>query len=409
MRHESAPRTTEHEVLIVGGGIGGLATALALAQHGNAVHVLERAPEFGEVGAGLQLAPNATRSLARWGILPQVVAAGVLPSRIVLRDAVTGDELTRLELGDAFRERYHAPYVVVHRSDLHRILIEACQAAGVTFETGRDVERVDASGDTARTYCADGAVYESSVVLGMDGLRSVLRADLIGDEPVDSGYVAYRGVVPADTVSGHADVDAVVAWIGPGCHLVQYPLRRRELINQVAVIQTSAPLSGENDGDGFPALDQAFAHCCEQVRQWLPFLWTDRCWPMYDRPPVDRWTDGRLGLLGDAAHPMLQYLAQGACQAIEDAQSLTDQVGRHTSTVPGGRASVDWPAALLATERARAPRTARLQRAARVWGETWHTFGLARLLRNELLTTRPLDDYRHIDWIYGESHSTTPH
>ncbi|WP_283135666.1 FAD-dependent oxidoreductase [Rhizohabitans arisaemae] len=396
MSHMESNEVPHHEVLVVGGGIGGLTTAFALARKGHRVHVLERAPEFGEVGAGLQLAPNATRLLDRWGLLEHVVAAGVLPSRIILKDALTGVELTRLELGEGFRERYRAPYVVVHRSDLHRILVEACRAAGVSLETDREVERVDAVGDTAFTYCTDGVVYESSVVLGLDGLMSGLRAELVGDEPVDSGYVAYRGVVPVGSATS-VDLDAVVAWIGPGCHMVQYPLRQRELVNLVAVVQTASA-----EGDGLSELERGFAQCCDHVRGALPHLWRDRQWLMYDRPPVGRWADGRLGLLGDAAHPMLQYLAQGACQAIEDAHVLAELADRHPGTETGAR-RVDWPVTLLAAQHVRAPRTARLQRAARVWGETWHASGLTRLLRNELLMTRSPDDYRHIDWIYGEA------
>ncbi|MGP4025538.1 FAD-dependent oxidoreductase [Actinomadura sp. 3N407] len=400
-RNDAYPRPRP-EVLVVGGGIGGLATALALAREGHTVHVLERAAEFGEVGAGLQLAPNATRLLRKWGLLDQVVAAGVTPARLVLRDAVTGSELTRLELDEAFRRRYQAPYVVVHRSDLHGILVEACEKAGVTMETDRLVERVVPGGDTALTYCADGAVYESSVVLGLDGLMSTLRTGLFDDEPIDSGYVAYRGVVPVGSITTDIDLDAVVAWIGPGCHLVQYPLRGREEINQVAVLRTGTGTGGDGDGDPAPDLDAAFAHCCEHVRRSLGALWRDRNWPMYDRPPMERWVDGRLGLLGDAAHPMLQYLAQGACQAIEDAHTVATAAVEHTVS-ENGRMRADWPAALLSTQRLRASRTARIQTSARTWGEIWHADGLARLLRNELLTTRSLDDYRRIDWLYGNA------
>lgn len=379
------------DVVVVGGGIGGLATALALRLQGRSVRLLERAAEFGEVGAGLQLAPNATRILADWGVLDQVLAAGVEPRRLVLRDALSGAELTHLDLGADFRARYGAPYVVVHRSDLHQILVHACRGGGVRLETGREVDRVDSTSDTAFTYCTDGAILESEVVLGLDGLNSRLRETVVGDQPVASGYVAYRGAVPVADKPASVNLDEVVAWIGPGCHLVQYPLRQARMVNQVAVFRSPAFERGEAEWGGCEELDEAFRRCCDQVRDGLDSLWRNRQWRMYDREPADNWSQGRLLLLGDAAHPVLQYLAQGACQALEDAATVANAANQ----------SDDWPSALQATQQARMPRTARVQRNARTWGEIWHLDDLGRLLRNELLTTRDPRDYSHLDWLYG--------
>lgn len=392
MSSNRAPGADGQDVVVVGGGIGGLAAALALRLQGQSVRLLERAAEFGEVGAGLQLAPNATRILREWGVLDQVLAAGVEPQRIVLRDAVGGEELTHLDLGEEFRTRYGAPYVVVHRSDLHRILVEACRDAGVRLETGRQVERVDSTDGGAFTYCADGSAFASDVVLGVDGLNSTLRNGIVGDQPVASGYVAYRGAVPVEEMPAGVNLDEVVAWVGPTCHLVQYALRQRQMVNQVAVFRSPAFDRGESDWGGPEELDDAFRHCCEQVRNGLGSLWRDRRWQMHDREPADNWLSGRLLLLGDAAHPVLQYLAQGACQALEDAATLASEATKH-----GG----DWPAALHATQQARLPRTARVQRNARTWGDIWHIDGVGRLLRNELLTKRDPRDYTHIDWLYG--------
>ncbi|MGP4019590.1 FAD-dependent monooxygenase [Saccharopolyspora sp. 5N708] len=380
------------DVVVVGGGIGGLAAALALRLRGRSVRLLERAAEFGEVGAGLQLAPNATRILREWGVLAQVLAAGVEPQRLVLRDAVGGGELTHLALDAEFRTRFGAPYVVVHRSDLHRILVDACRAAGVLLETNRQVDRVESTGDTAFTCCADGDVFESDVVLGVDGLNSTLRDGIVGDQPVPSGYVAYRGAVAVEQMPAEVNLDEVVAWIGPGCHLVQYPLRQRQMVNQVAVFRSPAFDRGESDWGGPEELDDAFRNCCEPVRSGLASLWRDRRWQMHDREPTDNWISGRLLLLGDAAHPVLQYLAQGACQALEDAATLASEATKHSD---------DWPAALRATQQARILRTARVQRNARTWGEVWHIDGVGRLLRNELLTNRDPSDYTHIDWLYA--------
>ncbi|MFI7632549.1 FAD-dependent monooxygenase [Nonomuraea sp. NPDC049400] len=360
------------EVIVVGGGIGGLAAAFAQARAGRAVRVLERSAEFAEVGAGLQLGPNATRVLDRWGLLGQVIEAGVLPRRLVFRDALTGEELTRLDLGEEFRRRYGAPYVVAHRSDLHAILLRACEKAGVELLNGQHVERVDA--ERARAYCADGSVHESSVVVAADGLQSALRAQLSADQPHDSGFVAYRGTCP---IPDGFDTSEVIAYLGPDRHFVQYALRGGELLNQVAVFR----------GPG--ELEPAFDGSCDEILKGLPYLWRDRHWPMLDRRPIGTWVRGRLALLGDAAHPMLQYLAQGACQAIEDAHELAEQSA-------GG----DWDQALAAYQEIRAPRTARVQTTARLWGDIWHVDGVARVLRNELFRTRDMSSYAYVDWLY---------
>lgn len=366
------------EVLVVGGGIGGLAAAYTQARAGRGVRLLERAEEFGEVGAGLQLGPNATRVLAGWGLLDEVVETGVLPGRLVFRDAVSAEELTHLDLGPEFQRRYHGPYVVAHRSDLHRILLRACEREGVDLVKGVSVERVETVGPGARAFCADGSVHEGDVVLGADGLQSRLRAKIVTDTPVESGFVAHRGTFPAGGVD--INPDEVVAWLGPDCHLVQYPLRQGEMLNQVAVFR--------GPGD----LDAAFERCCDQVRGALSHLWRDRHWNMLDRAPATSWVDGRLALVGDAAHPMLQYLAQGACQALEDAQVLAEQSVKHAGS---------WDDALAAYQEIRVPRTARVQATARVWGDIWHVDGLGRTLRNELMRTRALADHRYTDWLYG--------
>lgn len=365
------------DVVVAGGGIGGLACALALRRTGRTVRVLEQAGEFGEVGAGLQMAPNATRVLRAWGLLDQVVARGVSPHRLVLRDALDGEVLTHLDLADVER-RYGAPYVVIHRSDLHALLVEACRDAGVELVTGVRVEDVERPAIAISPGRRDAA----GIVVAADGLGSELRGRLSADEPVGSGYVAYRGAVPLDALTdvSHLTLDDVVVYIGPCCHLVQYALRGGAILNQVAVFR------------GVPdELDAAFAGACDAVQAALPDLWRDRWWPMYDREPIPNWVDGRLVLTGDAAHPMLQYLAQGACQAIEDAACLAAELD--------GASDVDG--ALAAYAALRVPRTSEVQRRARAWGDLWHGDGLFRAVRNELLRDRDPRDYRHVDWLYG--------
>lgn len=389
------------DVVVVGGGIGGLTTALALRGAGLSVRVLEQATRFGEVGAGLQLGPNATRLLAEWGLLEQVVEAGVLPDNLVLRDAVSGAELTRQNLGEQFRRRYGGPYVVVHRSDLHDIILRACAAAGVELTTDAQVTEVRAEHRAATTHTADGAGYRSGWVVGADGFNSVLRPSVIDDQPVASGYVAYRGTVDAAELPADQQANDVVAWLGPGCHLVQYPLRRGEMLNQVAVFASPAFTRGEAEWGGPDELDQAYRDCCAPVREALGRLWRDRHWPMYDREPAPNWVGDRVLLTGDAAHPMLQYLAQGACQAIEDAAALRAAVHRRVVTADG--VDLDgWDPAAKEFTAQRAPRTARVQRTARIWGQSWHVDGIARLLRNELMQRRDAADHRYLDWLYAQ-------
>ena len=393
----AGPEAPDVDVVVVGGGITGLGNALALARAGHAVRVLEQAAEFGEVGAGLQMAPNATRVLRGWDVLDEVVERGVLPRRLVMRDAVDGRELTHLDLADVAR-RYGAPYVVIHRSDLHGILVAACRRAGVDLVTGVTVADVEV-GERGAVAVGPGRRDAGRVVLAADGLGSTLRSRFSADEPVSSGYVAYRGAIPMSQLPDPSSValDDVVVHVGPHCHLVQYPLRRREIFNQVAVFRSPRALAGHDDWGTPDELDAAFAGTCGAVRVGLPLLWRDRRWRMYDRLPLATWVDRRLALTGDAAHPMLQYLAQGACQGLEDAHCLAEAAGECTAAD-----GVDWDAALGRYAGVRTGRTARVQSAARDWGELWHCDGLFRAVRNVLLTDRHPADYRFVDWLYGD-------
>ncbi len=390
------------DVIVVGGGIGGLANAYTLARAGHRVRVLERAPEFTEVGAGLQMAPNATRILREWGLLDEVVAAGVLPRRLMFRDAVDGSELTHLDLGAGFTRRYGAPYVVIHRTDLLTILFHACEHVGVELVPSCAVEDVQTEGDSVVVSAVGSAGTEqhrAAVAVAADGLRSTLRGKLSDDEPLCSGYVAYRGAFPTAEVIdrlGEDSLSEVVVYIGPGRHLVQYPLRRGEIFNTVAVFRSPGYARGDSDWGGPEELDDAFADSSDEVRRGVASLWRDRRWAMYDRLPIAEWVDGRMALTGDAAHPMLQYLAQGACQAIEDAYCLGSQAVKHSV---GG--APDWPAALREYGAVCTERTARVQSTARTWGDIWHVDGLARQLRNALFRDRDPADHTYIDWLYS--------
>jgi salicylate hydroxylase len=212
---------------------------------------------------------------------------------------------------------------------------------------------------------------------------------------VDSGYVAYRGTTPLEVGSTGSHLTEVRAWFGPGLHLVQYPLRGGTMYNQVAVFRSERFLAGEDEWGTPDELDEAFSVTCEAVQKALPGLWRHQWWHMADRLPMTNWAEGRLALLGDAAHPMLQYLAQGACQAIEDGAELAKSLA-HVSTSPE-KVSL----ALKRYAEARIPRTAQVQRTARIWGEIWHIEGLGASLRNELFRQRAAEDMSRVDWLYG--------
>ncbi|MGY1770446.1 FAD-dependent monooxygenase [Blastococcus sp. SYSU D00813] len=383
------------DVLVVGGGIGGLANALALTREGLRVRLLERAAEFGEVGAGLQIAPNCTRILDSWGLLDEVLSLGVRPEALVMRDALDGSVLTRLDLADA-HARYGSPYVVIHRSDLHGTLLRACRDAGVDLVTGVRVTGYEHRDDGA-TVLQEGGRETAPVVLAADGLNSVARRLFSDDEPVSSAYVAYRGAIPAEQVAAmDVSMSEVVVYVGPHCHFVQYPLRQGEMFNQVAVFRSPKALAGREDWGTPDELDAAFAGTCEQVRAGLPLMWRDRWWRMFDREPLDSWVQGRLALTGDAAHPPLQYLAQGAVMAMEDAWVLAEHVGARSAA-----GTPDWDAALAAYEAVRSVHCRRVQTTARAWGELWHLTGADREWRNAVLRARDVHDYAFVDWLYG--------
>lgn len=384
------------DVVIVGGGIGGLSTAFALSRLGLRVRVLEQAKQFGEVGAGIQLAPNCTRILDDYGLLDEVKARGVVPDRMVMRDAVDGSELTSLDLRDLERE-YGFPYLVIHRSDLHALFLEACRDAGVELLTEQRVVSYAQGAGKAGATTQAGAVHEADIVIAADGLHSVARTLFTDDRPVSSAYVAYRGTVPIAEVDRPVDLSEVVVYVGPRCHFVHYGLRGGDLLNQVAVFESPKAVAGLDDWGTPDELDTAFAATCDFVQDRLPHMWRDKWWRMYDRDPIGTWVDGRIALLGDAAHPPLQYMAQGAIMAIEDGWVLAEHVRR----LRDADGVVDWAGALAAYEAVRPEHCRRVVLTARAWGELWHLDGIRRARRNVLLRERAVGDYSFTDWIYG--------
>lgn len=384
------------EIIIAGGGIGGFAAALALARKGKRVRVLEKAPEFGEIGYGIQLGPNVYKMLERLGVKEAIEATAFFPKNLVFLDALTGKEGTRLPLGEAFRARFGYPYLVIHRRDLHGALIDAAKNyPEITMQVASGVASFKQDGARVQVTCENGSEYEGAALIGCDGLRSVVRAVIANDgAPHAAGHVAYRGVVPIEAMEDREHLDNVILWMGPRMHLVQYRLRGGTVMNNVAVIESEKFLQGQTtDFGGLDELDAIFGRVVPRVREQLKYVGRDRNWMLYDRDPIVNWTQGRATLLGDAAHPTLQYLAQGAGMSIEDAVVLAEKVAT---------SSGDYERAFLGYQQDRALRTARVVLTSRWFGHFMHSPILAaRQIATQFMQARAPDSYHEIGWLYG--------
>jgi salicylate hydroxylase len=380
------------EILIAGGGLGGLAAALALARKGRRVRVLEKAAEFGEIGYGIQMGPNIQRVLQYLGVMERLEPTAVFPDALVAMDAMSGQEISRIPLGDAFVKRYGYRYFVIHRGDLHGGLYEACREHdGVTLEASKGLATFEERSDGVVVTCEDGSEYHGAALIGADGLWSPTRKAIVTDAPRPTGHTVYRGLVPVDAITDRQFIDSMVIWCGQGLHLVQYRLRGGTVLNNVAVFVSPRFLRGEKAFGQPEELHETFSHTVPRVRDNLKYISLDRNWVLHDRDPVTNWTKGRATLLGDAAHPTLQYLAQGACMAFEDAVVLASEVAKRGE---------DYNGAFLAYQGRRLNRTARVVLSARFFGEWVHAGGGARLLRNELAAGRDPDVPWEIDWLY---------
>jgi len=382
------------EILIAGGGIGGVAAALALAKRGLRSRVLEKAPEFGEIGYGIQQGPNAYRMLDWLGVMKALEPQAVFTQNLILIDALTDRELTRISCGDAFRRRFGAPYTVVHRRDLHGALLDACrQRDEISLHTSKELTDFTDRGTSVVARFADGSEYEGAALIGADGVRSRTREIVIGDGPPrPAGHVTYRGVVAFDQIKDQSHFDDMVIWIGPNLHFVQYRLRGGTVMNNVATVVSRKFARGERENYGGPdELMETFSRTTPHVQEMLSYVGKDKNWVLHDRDPLPGWTRGNVTLLGDAAHPTLQYLAQGACMAIEDAVVLAAKLQK---------AGKDVNAALLAYEKERYLRAIRVPITSRIFGEIIHCDGGARDLRNHLMAQRTPDTTWEVDWLY---------
>src|SRR5665213_2496572 len=382
-------------ILISGGGIGGLATAYALSRQGFAVRVFEQSPEFREVGAGIQLGPNIFRMLEKIGLKDKVMADAHHPPAQEMRDALTGKLITRVPLDGEFTARFGQPYAVTHRADIHGTFLNACQSSNlITLETSRRVDGYEDHGDHVSVTLENGERAEGSALLGCDGMWSSIRDRIVGDgKPRVSGHIAYRAVLKREEVPQDLWRPDVVLWAGPRTHFVHYPLRRGELYNLVAVFHSDHYEEGWDAEGSKELLWKHFKGQRPEVMRLLELIETWRLWVLCDREPVKNWSQGRVTLLGDAAHPMLQYLAQGACMATEDAVVLADKVAASPD---------DLPAAFQAYQQERYLRTARTQIMARIYGEFYHARGVTAELRDMAVGSRTTQQsYDGIAWLYG--------
>ena len=382
-------------ILISGGGIGGLITAYALARQGFPVRLFEQSPEFREVGAGIQLGPNIFRVLEKIGLKDAVLADAHRPPAQEMRDALTGKLIVRIPLEEAFFQRFGEPYAVTHRADIHGTFLKVCQNSNlVTLETSRRVDSFEDTGKGVTVTLENGQKAEGRALIGCDGMWSKIRERIVGDgKPRVSGHIAYRAVLKREDVPKDLWRPEVVLWAGPRTHLVHYPLRRGELYNLVAVFHSDHYEEGWNAEGSKDLLWQHFKGQCPEVLRMLERIETWRMWVLCDREPVKNWTQDRVTLLGDAAHPMLQYLAQGACMATEDAVLLAEKARAQPD---------DLLAAFNAYTQDRYLRTARVQIMARVYGDFYHARGVTAELRDITLSGRtPQQSYDGIAWLYG--------
>ena len=381
-------------ILVAGGGIGGLAAALALTRRGFSVRVLEQSPEIGEIGAGIQLGPNAFAAFDALGVGERARARAVYTEAMVMHDAVDESLVGRIPTGEAFRTRFGNPYAVIHRADVHLSLLEGAQQTGrVRFLTSTRVERVEQDAAGVTVLDQRGLAHRGVALVGADGVKSVVRQQFVGDPARVTGHVVYRAVVDRKDFPADLQWNAASLWAGPNCHLVHYPLRGGEQYNVVVTFHSREQEEwGVREGSK-EEVQSYFQGICPKARQLIDLPRSWKRWATADRDPIDCWTHGRVTLLGDAAHPTTQYMAQGACMAMEDAVTLGEALRVHGN---------DWPCALEHYQRSRVPRTARIVLSSREMGRLYHAKGVERLVRNELWKSRsPERFYDAVEWLYG--------
>ena len=387
-------KVSDLPVLVAGGGIGGLAAALALVRQGFQVQVFEQAPEIGEIGAGIQLGPNAFHALDALGVGEKARSRAVFTDYMVMHDAVDAKLIGKIPTDEHFRKRFGNPYAVIHRVDIHLSLLEGAQETGrVEFFTNTRIEQVEQDADGVTVTDQNGKQWKGAALIGADGVKSVVRAKYVNDPPRVTGHVVYRAVVDKSELPDELKWNAASLWAGPNCHLVHYPLRGGEQYNIVVTFHSREQEEwGVKDGSK-EEVESYFQDICPKARQLIELPKTWRRWATADREPIGTWVFGRATILGDAAHPTTQYMAQGACMALEDAVTLGEALRVHNN---------DWDKALELYQRSRVARTARIVLSGREMGRLYHAAGVERLVRNQLWKGRSQERfYDAMEWLYG--------
>ncbi len=382
-------------ILIAGGGIGGLAAAMALAQKNIPSLVLEKSRRLGEIGAGIQLGPNAFHCFDRLGVGETARRMAVYIDSLRLMDSMADGEICHIDLGEAFRKRFGNPYAVVHRGDLHGVLLKACQDHPmVELRVSSEVTGYEPDGNAVVARLAGGSTVRGAALIGADGLWSNVRKQMIGDSARVSGHTTYRSVIPTEQMPEELRWNAATLWAGPKCHIVHYPLSGWKVFNLVVTYHNDAPEPVAGKPVPVEEVRRGFGHVCERAQNIIRHGKDWHMWVLCDRDPVDGWIDGRVALLGDAAHPMMQYMAQGACMAMEDAVCLADSLGKHEESIAEGLASY---------RDRRVLRTARVQLTSRAMGDhVYHPAGPHAALRNAIMSGKSQAEWLDVlEWIYG--------
>ncbi len=383
------------KIIVAGGGIGGLSAALGLATRGCRVTVLEQADAFGEIGAGIQIGPNAFHAMDWLGVGEAARRKAVYIDKLVMMDGMSGEEIAHIPVDEPFRKRFRNPYAVIHRADLHGVLLDACRArSDIALVTRARVVGYanDRAGASVRTEKGD--TFAGDAVIGCDGIRSKIREQVTGGDAIRlSGHVAYRAVLPIEKMPEDLRWNAATLWAGPKCHMVHYPLQGWKTFNLVATFQTEVDAVGVSEAGTREEILSRFGNVVQRARKLLEVPTEWRRWVLGDREPIENWTDGRVTLLGDAAHPTHQYFAQGACMAMEDAVCLADKFDKTNG---------DLDAAFQAYQHDRIIRAYRVVLSSRMLGRVYHAEGVERKIRNSVLGAKtPEEFYNGLQWLYG--------